>query len=532
MLDASVFVRMTTKQPIPDYEPLKRTARKAPVDSDPGFRVQPFEQSSPGEKASDGDWASLGSRDRLHQLRREAAEHQRSDELSPESKPPLVSNSPVEVEGRSKAAVQDKRPENWILRNGHSVSFAGVVLFTVLVFFRPYEWTPSLMWLSSSAFWVAIVTVAIFIPTQLGLENTITARPREVNLALLLLLAGILSIPLALDPGKAFAGLTDFFKVITIFVVMVNVVRSEKRLKILWAVVIIASCVLSIGAVNDYRTGKLALMGVRIQGVIGGLFDNPNDLALHLVTMIPIALAMMLSSRNPLSKIILLACTILLLCGVVATFSRGGFLGLVCASGVFMWKIAKKSRLFVAMAGSLGLIVFMVAAPGGYGNRLSTTGDDSAVARYDDLKRSVFITSRHPILGVGINNYILYSNSNKASHNAYTQVASEMGIAAAAVYILFMIFPLKGLRKLERETSGEKDRRRLYYLSIGLQASLVGYMVSSFFASVAYVWYVYYLVAYSIALRRIYAVSIAKEAKEARTDLVEPPRRLVLTATD
>jgi len=409
------------------------------------------------------------------------------------------------------------------------MSFAGVVLFTVVVYFRPYEWSTSLLWLSSSAFWVAIATVAIFLPTQLGLENTLTARPREVNLALLLLLAGLLSIPLALDKGKAFAGLTDFFKVITIFVVMVNVVRSEKRLKILWVVVIIASCVLSIGAVNDYRAGRLALMGVRIQGVIGGLFDNPNDLALHLVTMIPIALAMMLSSKNPLSKIILLACTILLLCGVVATFSRGGFLGLVCASGVFMWKVAKRSRFLVIAAATLGLIVFVVAAPGGYGSRISNTRDDSALARFDDLKRSIFVTSRHPLTGVGMNNYILYSNTDKASHNAYTQVASEMGIAAALIYLFFMIYPLKGLLKLERETSGEKKHRSLYYLSIGLQASLVGYMVSSFFASVAYLWYVYYLVAYSIALRRIYAASIDREV---RTNLVEPAPRLVLTSTD
>ena len=88
-----------------------------------------------------------------------------------------------------------------------------------------------------------------------------------------------------------------------------------------------------------------------------------------------------------------------------------------------------------------------------------------------------------------------------------------MGLAAALIHPLFMIYPLKRLLKLERDTSGQKDRRSLYYFSIGLQASLVGYMVSSFFASVAYLWYVYYLVAYSIALRRIYAASIDKEAR-------------------
>ena len=196
---------------------------------------------------------------------------------------------------------------------------------------------------------------------------------------------------------------------------------------------------------------------------------------------------------------------------------------------MFIWKVAKRSRLLVIIAASLGLIAFMVAAPGGYGSRLSTTGDESALARFDDLKRSIFIASRHPLTGVGIDNYILYSNKDKASHNAYTQVASELGLVAALIYLYFMIYPLTRLLKLERETSGDRDRRTLYYFSIGLQASLVGYMVSSFFASVAYLWYVYYLVAYSIALRRIYAASVAKEV---RTNAVEAAPGLVLTATD
>ena len=84
-------------------------------------------------------------------------------------------------------------------------------------------------------------------------------------------------------------------------------------------------------------------------------------------------------------------------------------------------------------------MVFVVAAPGGYGSRISNTGDESALARFDDLKRSIFIASRHPLTGVGIDNYILFSNKDKASHNAYTQVGSEMGLAAALIYLLFMI---------------------------------------------------------------------------------------------
>ena len=103
-----------------------------------------------------------------------------------------------------------------------------------------------------------------------------------------------------------------------------------------------------------------------------------------------------------------------------------------------------------------------------------------------------------------MDNYILFSNSNKATHNAYTQVASEMGAAAAVFYILFILAPFRGLRRIEHETYQVKSRRRFYYTAIALQASLAGYMVASFFASVAYLWYIYYLVAYSICLRRLY----------------------------
>jgi O-antigen ligase len=106
-----------------------------------------------------------------------------------------------------------------------------------------------------------------------------------------------------------------------------------------------------------------------------------------------------------------------------------------------------------------------------------------------------------------MDNFILYSNSAKATHNAYTQVAAEAGLAAAAFYVLFLVAPFKPLRRIERENLDEEKRPEAYYLAVGLQASLVGYMVSSFFASVAFIWYAYYLVAYAIALRRIYESS-------------------------
>ncbi len=57
---------------------------------------------------------------------------------------------------------------------------------------------------------------------------------------------------------------------------------------------------------------------------------------------------------------------------------------------------------------------------------------------------------------------------------------------------------------MEHETINVPSHVGLHYLSIGLQASLAGYMASSFFLSVAYYWIVYYLVGCAVCLRRIY----------------------------
>ena len=80
------------------------------------------------------------------------------------------------------------------LRSAHAFTFAGLFLFTFVLFYRPYEYIPLP---TNLAFWFAILTLAVFVPSQLGAEGNLTARPREVNLVLLFVLTGLLSIPLA-----------------------------------------------------------------------------------------------------------------------------------------------------------------------------------------------------------------------------------------------------------------------------------------------------------------------------------------------
>jgi putative inorganic carbon (hco3(-)) transporter len=391
-----------------------------------------------------------------------------------------------------------------LLKRGHALSVAGLFLFTAVLYFRPYELFPSLSSFKNIAYWIAVFTLVAYVPTQLGLEGKLTIRPREINLALLLLAAAFLSIPLATDPSVAWTAFTDFLKVIVIFVILVNVVRTEKRLRALIFLSFLAACVSSVSAVNDYRIGNFALgLHERIQGFLGNMFDNPNDLALHLVTMVPIAVAFSLGARSLSKKLLYLALAILFAAGVVATTSRGGLVGLACVMTVLGWKLARRNR---ALFGGIGLsliLLIVLFGPGMLKTRLAAGNDASAVTRTNDLKRSIFLTVRHPLVGIGMNNYPLYSNSGHATHNAFTQVAVELGIPAMVIYIMFLVTPIRRVARSRTRSLVTQRRGRLDYLAIGLETSLISYMVTSFFLSVAFLWYAYYLVGYAVVLHRL-----------------------------
>lgn len=410
----------------------------------------------------------------------------------------------------------------WILKRGHALSYAGLFLFTVVLFFRPYELFPALSSLTSLAFWIALPTLLVFLPSQLALEGNLTARPREVNLVLLLVLAALISMPLALNPGEAWESFNkEFIKAVLMFVVIVNVVRTERRLKGMLLLALAVSCLLSINAFNDYRSGRFVFEGYRISGSIGGMFGNPNDMALHLVTAIPIAIALLLSTRNLLSKSLYGVCIVLMVAAIVLTYSRGGFIALMAISGMLAWKFGRRNPLLVVMLAIVSVPLFLAFVPGNYLTRIASIFDSSldpngsSSARSDLFKRSVIVALANPLFGIGMGNFHIVSIREAVSHNAFTQVASEMGIAASVIYTMFIVAPFRRLRHIVGGTSSKGVSSSFYYLAIGLQVSLFGYMVGSFFASVAYQFYVYYLVGYALCLSRMYESGVGVTGRQS-----------------
>ena len=458
-----------------------------------------------------GDYESLVNTQRKHQHFREAAAI--ADEFPAPVQPAVA--EPAEAK-KEENPVEIGALDGWSLRNGHGLTFIGLFIFSIVLYFRPYELIPALSSFTSMAFVVGIITIAIYVPSQLILEGNLTARPREINLILLFCLAAFLSMPMATSPGEAYTEFTEvLLKAIVIFIVMVNVVRTPNRLQLMIWLAFAVSLYLAFYALSDYmngvfREGTAANNNQRIGGAIGGLFGNSNDLALHLVTMVPLAIGFAFASKGVLRKLLYIGFAVLFVSAMVVTFSRGGFLGLFIAGLVLVRKIGRRNKLLSTGALVVAMLALLTFAPATYSSRLGTifssasdiTG--SSEQRTEILKRSIWVTLRYPLFGVGVGNFHYKSVHELVTHNAYTEVSSEMGIPALVIYLMLMIYPLRRLREIEKQTQDLPDKRRLHYWSIGIQASIVAYMVSSFFGAVAYQWYIYYLVGYAVAMRRLY----------------------------
>lgn len=393
-------------------------------------------------------------------------------------------------------------------RDVHRVTYISLLLFTLAIFCKPQDTQPSRLTLYVPLA-IGIFTLSAFLITQLRAEGRFTARPREVDFLALLCLAAFASIPLAASKATALATFSDMFiKAALIFIMIINVIRTEKRLHGLISVTIIIGTIVSLTALNNRRLGVQILDGYRATGNFGGVLQDPNDMSLFLVILIPIAVVLLCTTRSALHRAFYIATIMIMLGGIFVSYSRGGFLGLIAMGGVLMWKLARRDFLVVSGIGLVAIMAFALLAPANYQERLASISapstDASATQRQEILKQSVRVAWRHPLFGVGIGCFSEVSLIGKVTHNAYTQVASEMGLPALIAYLAFLFVPFARLRRIENETFHSLEHRSLYFMSVGLQAALAGYLVSSFFLAVAYYWDIYYLIGFAVCLRRIY----------------------------
>jgi hypothetical protein len=393
---------------------------------------------------------------------------------------------------------------------GHTVAYAGLILFTILLYVRPNDLLPIGTFPIVKI--MTIGTLAVFFVERLLMGGSLSVMPRPFKY--LLALAGfvILSIPFGLDPSASFSAFTDvFLKTFLVFLLMINVVTSFRRLRLMMEVTVLSSAFVAVISLSDFIQGKNLVGGEgRATGAVGGIFGNPNDLALALNVLLPLAIGLALSRPSPFTRLVYGGCAALFALTIMVTYSRSGFVALVAAGAFLLVKVRRRYPAALAV-GALFAAVLFVSSPGRVFTLFQGSGDDasaaeSATARWELVKRSIQVAGANPIrwmFGVGLDNFNILSIHDQANHNAFLQVFNEVGFPALIFYILLIssVFKITGL--ISKHYQKGREYRQVWLTAITIQTSLVAYIVGSVFASVAFLWYVYYPAAFAVCLQQL-----------------------------
>lgn len=393
--------------------------------------------------------------------------------------------------------------------------------FFVVYCARPEDWIPGLKYLPLAKITAILAMWGLF--QALGkTKRTYKNLPKEANLLLgmilLLYVGGFLS---PVWRGGAVTRTMDFSKIYIAWVLVFLLITTFDRLRRIIFIQALSVVLICAAALIKGHSAP------RLEGVLGGIYSNPNDLAFAIVLSIPFALAFMVTAKNAIVKALWLFGMLIMAVALFMTASRAGFIDLVISGSVCLYFFAiKGKRPYLLVATGLIGVVVMATAGGKLYDRFTalsgdSTTDQSAYGSYQDrmylMSRAVDAIEHYPIFGIGVRNFPTYSLIWHDVHMTYLQVCAEGGIAVLVLYLMFFWRGFKNLKALRKTTNLDPD----IVLFVGaLQSSLVGFVVGALFAPEAYQFFPYFAVAFTATL-----LQTVKEQEQQPGTVFPPPKK-------
>jgi O-Antigen ligase len=269
-------------------------------------------------------------------------------------------------------------------------------------------------------------------------------------------------------------------------------VRSESDLRR-----VLQAMVLSFVLMFPYGVRQMVRFGDRL-GV--GLYEA-NYLATILVLLVPLALVLASQQRVPMRRALWAGCALLLVLMVFLTSSRGGFIGLLAAFMVFVYR---RRGIGGAVAVLLLLLGTILVLPTDLGSRaLATIFQDTSSALPPGLEQSnrahvalfwaaLRMIADNPLTGVGPLNFkelsTLYTGLDQGNiaHNSFLEIAAELGLPALGIFLLLIAATFRTLGRAARLGAGSAEARELASWAEGLRSGLIGFLVAGCFISAQY----------------------------------------------
>ena len=315
---------------------------------------------------------------------------------------------------------------------------------------------------------------------------------RAVGFYPVLLFAAIcLAVPLSHYPGISGRFLFYHISAALCLLGTVSAVRNSADLKRLAAsggfVVLVTSLYGVYQRIQGVEVNKSYVDTTVNEGMPGrvmSIFDNPNTFAQVLILLLPLLVALTVSSKRWWSRLAAAGTFAVGFAALGMTYSRASWVGLAFAAVVFVVLWNRKLIPF----GILAALVVLAILPDTVFNRILTifnTSDTSTNSRFPLYQAAGEFLQQRPVLGAGLGSDAVRQAIGDLNlfhgkdhfvhcHNIYLQVWCETGLVGVISFVGGILWTFKkGCRAVARATCDPVVRMTI----LGGAAALMGTMV-------------------------------------------------------
>jgi O-antigen ligase len=382
-----------------------------------------------------------------------------------------------------------------------AVATAGLIAVAVAVFLKPeavvvlliaaFPWDDALAFPSATVSVIKILGVLVLMGYTI---RALTDRDEHVQIPptlpplLLFLTLVLISLLFADEQTGGLAKTVRYASFVGFFFLFAQLVRTRATLQWCLRALALSASLASIIALVNFITGATG----RAEGPIG----EANDFAYLLVTVLPLVGYLIYSERK--WRVLWVACFVLIVTTLLATLSRGAFVGVAALA---VWAVAtRRVPLRGLAAGALVVAAILAVAFSQWRplidehlllkDKVSSANVGTRKALWSAAVR---MTGDHPVLGVGPNGFRLKSAEylrddplgiqNPVVHNSFLEIMAESGVPALIIFLIYVIGTWQMLLRAYRENKRRGDETGVR-LATAAQASLVAAIVSANFLSV------------------------------------------------
>jgi putative inorganic carbon (HCO3(-)) transporter len=377
--------------------------------------------------------------------------------------------------------------------------------FVSLSMFRIHEAYPILF-----PYKLPLVTAGLLVVSVVLLWGRVRASwPIELRLFLFFFAVASLSGVFAVNPGASFLFWTGtFWKVGAVTLILAWLPKTAEDLELAARAMVISGGAVAVVAIRNKALGLdlVEVTRVTVGRELDSSLGDPNDLAFILLVPLGLAAALVAFRCGVVNRLIGLISAPLIFTAILFTQSRGAIVGLACMFGALSLRYVR-SKAILIIAGVVAAAILYVAM--GIDERVSGGAaeegvGESAVGRIDAWRAALVSAVRHPVLGIGINNFELFSvrllGRVRAVHSTWLAVLAETGPFGLLTFGGMLCTAALGAWRsfLCLEIHQGAGRAVAFGLVLGF-AGLIG---AGSFLSQAFNWPFYVVVALAIATSR------------------------------